>query len=164
MRTLHSRRAREAGSMLFMAVVLVAILSIATTAALRYLHMSMAEIKRQENAETALALAEAGLEKAAAMLRLHPGDYSGETGTPLGAGQFSVTVTRGAQPGVWTLRSVGVVDSGDAPGTRQTLLSEAERRPDGSLRIGAWRVEKRTGLARTPAQSSSAEGTHHERD
>lgn len=136
-------RPREAGSVLIVAIVFVAILSIGTSAALRHLHMTMAEIKRQENVEAAPALAEAGLEKAFAMLRAHPGAYAGESDTPLGDGRFSVAVTRGPRAGVYAVRSEGIVADGVGRGEKQVIVAEMEIQPGGGLRTGPWRVEKK---------------------
>ncbi len=164
-----AHRPRAAGSVLIVAIVFVAILSIGTTAALRHLHMTMAEIKRQENVETALALAEAGLEKAFAMLRAHPDTYKGESDTPLGDGRFSVAVTRGPRAGVYAVRSEGIVADGVGPGQKQVIVAEVEIQPGGGLRTGPWRVEKKQEHGRAwtgmdAAMQTAAVERKHEHD
>ena len=94
------------GSALLMAIVLVAALSVGAAAVIRLTHITLRESGKTVKTETARQLADAGIEKAVAMLRADAA-YAGESNTPLGAGRFTVRVTR--EGAAYTISSLGEV-------------------------------------------------------
>lgn len=68
----------------------------------------------------ALNLAEAGVDKAVASLNATSGAYSGEDGTVLGAGQYSVVITT-PDAGTKLVESTGFVPSKDNPKAKRTI-------------------------------------------
>lgn len=135
--------ASNSGSALLLAVLLVAIMGIGSTALWRLLHSTLAEGRRYEKSEMALHLAEAGLEKAVAELRSQPDTYRGETDTQLGRGRFSVAVQPGPHPGEYRLESTGKLTDGGVAFARKTLEAELTLTNSGAVRVFHWRVRKR---------------------
>lgn len=89
---MKSRRNVSHGQAVLLALVFVAIFFTVSAAFLSSLTSYATLERRYTGAAEALALAEAGMDKAARELNNNAG-YSGETGTALGSGTFSVTVT-----------------------------------------------------------------------
>jgi hypothetical protein len=138
-----SKRHPDSGAALMMAVLLVAILTIGSSALWRHLHMTLGEGQRVEMAEAARALAEGGLDQAVARLRVQPDAYRGEQNTPLGEGRFSVTVEPLGFPGAYRLISHGELLGGKHVLTRQTLIAELALSPAGEVRRFQWSIEKK---------------------
>lgn len=78
------------------------------------------------NAEKAIALAEAGVDKALASLNKTGGNYIGESETSLGDGSYSVVVTS-IDVGAKVLESTGYVPSKSKPKARRTVKITASR-------------------------------------
>lgn len=131
-------RRNECGSAIILAVILVAVMSIGVSAVWKYLHITLGEEKRIENDEAALHLAEAGLEKAVAELRVRPDDYRGEIGTPLGAGRFSVEVRPGTARAVYHIVARGEVGEGRFIRARKTLAAELALSSSNEVRRFHW--------------------------
>jgi hypothetical protein len=134
--------ARRRGSALFLAVGLVAVMSIGGAALWRYLQSTLAEARRAEITAVAQHLAEAGLEKAVASLRENPRTYRGEENTPLGRGRFSVSVEQ-PRPGEFIVIARGeMAETGDVQAS-QTLRAALTLSGRGEARAYHWAVEKR---------------------
>ncbi len=133
----------ERGAAIILAVILVAVMSIGVSAVWKYLHVTLGEEKRMENAEAALHLAEAGLEKAVAELRVRPDGYRGEIGTPLGAGRFSVEVRPGTVRANYQIVSRGEAGEGRFIRARKTLVAEVALSSSNEVRRFHW-VEEAT--------------------
>lgn len=86
------------------AVILLAVMGITAGAALRYFHLHLKEQRAGHQVILAQGVAESGLEKAVAMLRVNPA-YTGEENTPLGEGRFTVSVAPGKAEGNFRLRA-----------------------------------------------------------
>ena len=138
-----SKRHSSRGAALMMAVLLVAILTIGSSALWRHLHMTLGEGQRVEMAEAARALAEGGLDQAVARLRVQPDAYRGEQNTPMGEGRFSVTVEPLGSSGAYRLISHGELLGGKHVLTRQTLIAELALSPAGEVRRFQWSIEKK---------------------
>lgn len=96
------------GSALLIAVTVLAIAGIGVAVVWQQLHTTLAYTQNQASSRQAAYLAEAGLDKAIALVRAQPG-YAGETDTPLGEGRFSVQVTQTA-PGHYRIVATGLLD------------------------------------------------------
>jgi len=133
-----STQRNERGAAIILAVILVAVMSIGVSAVWKYLHVTLGEEKRMENAEAALHLAEAGLEKAVAELRVRPDGYRGEICTPLGAGRFSVEVRPGSAHAVYHIVARGEVGEGRFIRAHKTLVAELVLSPGNEVRRFHW--------------------------
>ena len=134
---------RQRGSVLLMAVMVVAAMSIGGAALWRYLHVTLEQERRLENNDTCLHLAEAGLDRAVAMLRVQPGSYTGEERVPLGEGQYSVEVIREAAAGQYRLVSKGVLADGGAVRAQKTLEAPLKLSAAGEVLEYYWQEQKR---------------------
>lgn len=123
-------RKNERGSVLLAAVILLAVVTIGASAALRLMHITVREEHKNDRGEIARQLAEAGVEKAVAVLRVHP-EYAGERETPLGAGRFTVIVKRDA--GVCSVESTGEVVFGSQVLDRAAIAARVTLGPDNAV-------------------------------
>lgn len=78
------------------------------------------------NAEQAVALAEAGIDKAVAALNKTGGSYSGETETFLGDGSYSVVMTS-KDAGTKIIESTGYIPNKENPKAKRTIKIESSR-------------------------------------
>ena len=97
---------KQGGVILLMVMALLAIGSMLTASFYALLNVGLSDAYQRARVQTAMNLADAGLEKAVAALRTDPG-YAGEENTWLGEGVFSVAATAGAKPGTWQIVSTG---------------------------------------------------------
>jgi hypothetical protein len=97
---------RQGGSIMLMVLALLAIGSLLSASFYTMLNAGLSDAYQRARLQTAMNLADAGLEKAVASLRAVPG-YAGEENTWLGEGVFSVAVAAGTQPGAWQIISTG---------------------------------------------------------
>ena len=134
---------RNEGTALLMAIVLVFILGITSAALWRYLHATMHQGRLHEKIEAAQCLAEAGLEKAVAELRVRPASYRGEDKTPLGKGLFSVRVHEGHGPGQYRIVATGALSDGTVVLARRTLEAKLCLSPTGDVLAYARHKKKR---------------------
>ena len=141
----RNRQAQQRGFILLMVLALLAIGSILTASFYALLHTGIADAYQRDRQQTARNLADAGLEKAIASLRMDP-KYAGETDTPFGEGSFSVTTTAGARPGAWSVVSTGKFGGPDAGfHAKASVVADMELDAQGRVRTlylredGAWR-------------------------
>ena len=101
------------GSALMLALVMLTVLAISSSAFYSYLHVTLKRGHAEERKQVCLYIAEGGIDKAIVMLRRQGSSYSGEAGTPLGEGSFTVSVGSGGDPGDYEVDSVGrITDDG----------------------------------------------------
>ncbi|MDZ4861185.1 MAG: hypothetical protein SGI88_19610 [Candidatus Hydrogenedentes bacterium] len=128
-------RRNDRGSALLVALVLTIILTSLVGGFIMMLNTSMSASNRAARMQVSMQLAEAGIDKAVAMLRSDIA-YAGERDTPLGEGAFSVEVVR-----LETDRRVRVVSTASlAPNGAHVTRIEADisLTPLGP-RIVAWK-------------------------
>lgn len=142
MNTRRGRPVRSRGSVLFLAVGLVAVMSIGSAALWGYLQSTLREARQAEIMAVSQHLAEAGLEKAVASLRNAPATYRGEENTPLGRGRFSVSVEQ-VRAGHYVVLSTGEMTDDGPVMARRALRAEVVLSPLGNVRDYHWAVEKR---------------------
>ncbi len=82
----------QKGYVVLFAVIFLAILGSFAASLLRYTTINLRGARQSQAEDQALYIAQGGLEKAIYQLN-HDSSYSGESGTVLGNGEFSVTVT-----------------------------------------------------------------------
>jgi hypothetical protein len=128
---MNRRRRDQRGSALLVALILLMVLGIGSAATWRALHFELEGTRVQGQQATAYFLAEAGLEKAVAMLRLDPA-YTGEADTPLGAGGFTVRVTP-LEPGAYHIESTGTLADVQTRQGRHVLTARLRLDPAGRL-------------------------------
>ncbi len=97
---------KQGGVILLMVLALLAIGSLLSASFYALLNRGLSDAYQRARVQTAMNLADAGLEKAVASLRIDP-HYAGEENTWLGEGVFSVTATAGTKPGSWQIVSTG---------------------------------------------------------
>ncbi len=98
---------KQGGAILLMVLALLAIGSLLSASFYALLNKGLSDAYQRARVQTAMNLADAGLEKAVASLQTDT-HYAGEENTRLGEGVFSVTATAGAKPGLWQIVSTGV--------------------------------------------------------
>lgn len=130
------------GSALLIAIVLVAALSIGAAAVIRLTHITLRESGKDAKTEVARQLAEAGIDKAVAMLRVNPA-YAGEEPTPLGAGRFTVSVQRDGA--AFTISSLGEAVFQEEVKHRAALDARLELGVSGEVRTLTW-AKRKSGL------------------
>ncbi len=109
--TARRPKGKEDGVILLMVLALLAIGSLLSASFYTLLNKGLSDAYQRGRTQTAMNLADAGLEKAVASLRLDK-HYAGEEKTPLGDGAFSVIATAGTKPGAWRIVSTGVFRPG----------------------------------------------------
>lgn len=130
----NTHRINNRGAALLIALMMVGVLSVGAAALWQHLHYNLESGKRSEFSDAAQYLAEAGLEQAIAQLRTMPAEYRGEQSTPLGGGNFSVTVLPQNTPGAYRIESTGIF--GAAPGcAKRSLAAYLELSPDGAIQV-----------------------------
>lgn len=102
---------KQGGVILLMVLALLAVGSLLSASFYTLLNIGLSDAYQRARVQTAMNLADAGLESAVASLRLDKA-YSGEENTPLGEGVFSVTATAGTKPGAWRIVSTGIFQPG----------------------------------------------------
>ena len=137
----HQKRKSSQGSALIMAVVLIGVMSIGSAALWRYLHTTLREQTRNARTDTTQHLAEAGLEKALAILRTNRA-YEGEQDTPLGEGTFSVVVERPGATDTYRILSTGKLEDDDIVRATQTLIGDVTLDAAGTIKTYRWKVHK----------------------
>jgi hypothetical protein len=113
------------GAAMLLALATLAIMGIGISATLTWFHATFKYTSIQEARQTCSHIAEAGLDKALAELQAGDRAYTGETGTALGDGTFSVAVGSADRPGWLVLQSTGMLPRGAA--SVKVRLSEEVR-------------------------------------
>jgi len=138
---MRRRHANNRGSALLAALVVLAIVGIGVSVVWSRLHITLGQVQQKAESRQAIYLAEGGLEKAVAKLRVQR-EYAGENGTALGAGRFSVQVSPLGE-GRFRLLSTGELTSGATRMARRAL--EAELTLDASGAVVSYHETRRRG-------------------
>ncbi len=135
----HRLNRKQGGVILLMVLALLAVGSLLSASFYTMLNIGLSDAYQRGRLQTAMNLADAGLETAVASLRLDK-DYTGENDTPLGDGVFSVSAATGKEPGAWRIVSTGVF-SRDKGSYRAKARVVADLRLDAKGRVLAlhWR-------------------------
>ena len=137
----QSKKVNAQGSALILAVVLVGVMSIGSAALWQYLHGTLREQSRNAQLDTAQHLAEAGLDKAVAMLRRDVA-YATEQDTPLGDGTFSVAVERPAAAGAYLILATGKLGDEVVVRATRTLVGELPVDSTGTIETYHWTIHR----------------------
>jgi len=130
-----SKMHEDRGSALLVAIVFTIILTTTVGGVFVLVNASMTASNRSARVQASMQLAEAGIEKAAALLRADR-TYIGERDTALGDGAFSVAITSTAQSDHFLVVSTAILSPGGAHPTR--IEAELALSPNGA-RIVAWK-------------------------
>ncbi len=124
-----------------LALILVIILGAGAGAAWKHMHVTLARGQEVARKETALQLAEGGLDKAIATLRVDP-TYDGETHTALGEGYFTVEVSAmGARR--FRIESRGSLEDEGLVRARCGVEAELELTGEGEIVSVRWSERRR---------------------
>jgi len=135
-------RARS-GSALMVTVGYLAALTIFASAFLGYLNRTMSSANQNERRLICVSIAEGGLDKALAELRVRPDEYRGETNTPLGQGRFSVKVTPEKRAGEYRITATAELVDDAMVVARTRVVADAVLSPSGRLRALSWSEVRR---------------------
>ena len=124
------------GSTLVAALALAFLVFAITILCVARVAASYAQISMRHNQTSALFLAEAGIQKAAAAL-LSDSSYAGEKGTKLPTGAFDVSVTRSG--GGYVVTSTGHADTPFQKKPRKSIRAVVTITGGGSFRLSDWR-------------------------
>lgn len=139
----------EKGSALFLALAYLTAMTILVSVAFSAVHQSMKGRLAAERHMVALAIAEGGLEKALWELERNPAGYRGETGSPLGEGQFSITVDPSDERGTYTIAAVGE-RARDGRETYRVAVEARVRIENGKAQILSWSAKRVPTYGSTP--------------
>ncbi|MCC6143410.1 MAG: hypothetical protein IT368_06360 [Candidatus Hydrogenedentes bacterium] len=134
------RRNNEQGTAMLLALLFVMFIGIGATATWRHLHVVREQTTRYQRQEIAGQLAEAGIEKAIAVIRVNR-DYRGETGTPLGAGQFTVRVLPETVADAYTIEARGDLVNAGIVAQSTGIGARIRLAPDGRVLERTWKPE-----------------------
>lgn len=98
-------RNQGAGAALLAVLGYVTAVGLLASSFVLLVHRGMSAMREDQRTVVVMGLAEAGIDKAIAELRSQGPAYEGETATPLGAGEFSVSVTKLKQAGAYEVVS-----------------------------------------------------------
>ena len=126
----------RSGTILVAALALAFLIFAVTTASLMRVASSAALVNIRHAQQSALFLAEAGIQKAAYRLMREP-SYTGETGTRLPTGSFDVKVQRHGQR--FLVTSTGRVDSPFKNKPRKTLRASIRIMSPKGFQVLDWR-------------------------
>ena len=110
----NATRKSERGTALMFALVVLVILSTGTALLWKQLHDNLAQQRRSWHQEQAFQLAEAGLERAVAELRVAPDTFRGCEETALGSGTYEVKVQPGGESDACKLSGANAASSESA--------------------------------------------------
>ena len=114
---------REGGAALILALGYLTVITFLAAGFLGMVRYAMDASAERQRTVRAMALAEAGLDKAIAKLRV-AADYEGERDTPLGTGRFSVRVERAGGPGGYRVVAEGVTEPAFAKNAHAKIEAE----------------------------------------
>jgi len=133
----------RSGSALVVTVVYLAVMTLFASTFIGYLNRTISSAGRAERKQVCIAIAEGGIDKAMAELRVRPDEYRGESNTPLGKGRFSVEVVPGVGAGEYTITSTARMLDGTAVIERARVVAETALTSSGSIRTLRWSEVKR---------------------
>lgn len=133
MSTARKQDTRERGAALILALGYLTVITFLAAGFLGMVRYAMDASAERQRAARAMALAEAGLDKAVAELRVSP-DYEGEQDTPLGSGRFSVRVERAGGQGSYRVVAEGL--------TEPAFAKSAHARIEAAVGLSGRRVQR----------------------
>jgi hypothetical protein len=133
-----TRNAGERGFAMVIVIGYLFIVAAAGSAYIAFTHQCMKQAHEREQRQVCLNLAEAGVDKAVAELRVKP-SYEGEKNTPLGEGFFNVIVKPGEKAGTWLIRSNGRISDKQHVFARARVAAEVTLAPSGAVSRLTWR-------------------------
>jgi len=122
----HRLNLGQEGQILVLAIVVAALVLVNTLAIIAGSQIFFQNANYTVQAFQALNLAEAGADKAIASLNATSGSYNGETATPLGEGEYSVSITN-KNPTTKIIKSTGFIPSEVSPKAKRTVQFEVSR-------------------------------------
>ena len=131
----------RSGSALVVTVVYLAVMTLFASTFIGYLNRTISSAGRAERKLVCIAIAEGGIDKAMAELRVRPDEYRGETNTPLGKGRFSVEVVPGAEE--YKITATAEIADGAVVMVRARVVADAVLTSSGSVRTLRWSEVKR---------------------
>ena len=144
MNRLMSRVQANEGTALLITVGYLAAMTIFASAFLGFLNRTVSNRYWAESRQICLNIAEGGVDKALAELRISPNDYRGEKDTPLGAGRFSIDVKPADRKSTFLIVSTGELADGKLVVSRARVVAEVTLSTAGTVRELRWsEVKKR---------------------
>lgn len=140
---LSSGRTEKKGSALLVTIMYLAALTMLAAAFLTLFHRTFEQWRDAECHQLCLYIAEGGIEKALAELRLDAAAYAGEEDTPLGMGSFSVEVQPGTRRDTYRVVSTAKLGEGRFVRARARLAADIVLAPDGRIAGLHWAEEKK---------------------
>jgi hypothetical protein len=134
---LPKSRAKD-GSALLITVGYLAAMTIFASTFLTYLNRTASNRHQAELKQLCLNIAEGGVDKALAELRVRESDYRGETNTSLGKGRFTVQVKPTGRAGAYVITSTGEIGDGDFVLASVRIIAEVTLSWDGTVRELRW--------------------------
>ena len=126
--------AQNQGSAMLAVVVFVIIVSIMASSFIAVVNTNLGGDNRAVHDQVCRALAEAGIEKAAVILRADPA-YEGEAWFSLGKGEVSIAIAAATIPDHFTVTSTARFSAVDP---RPIRIGAEISRAGNSVRIGRW--------------------------
>jgi len=126
------------GSALLITVGYLAAMTIFASTFLAYLNRTASNRHQAEFKQLCLNIAEGGVDKALAELRVPGSDYCGETNTSLGKGRFTVQVKPTGGAGAYSILSTGEIRDGDFVVSSARIIGEVTLSSDRTVRELRW--------------------------
>jgi hypothetical protein len=126
------------GSALLITVGYLAAMTIFASTFLAYLNRTTSNRHQAELKQLCLNIAEGGMDKALAELRVRGSDYRGETNTSLGKGGFTVQVKPTGGARAYSIVSTGEIPDGKRVVSSVRIRAEVTLSSDGNVRELRW--------------------------
>ncbi|HUW60004.1 MAG TPA: hypothetical protein VMZ06_03275 [Candidatus Bathyarchaeia archaeon] len=126
------------GAAMLLAIGVLAIMTISLSATLTWFHVTFKYTSLEEARQTCSHIAEAGLDKALAEVKVGNRTYTGETDTVVGDGTFSVAVAPADRTGWLAIQSTGTLPRG-AKSVVVRLAEDVQLDPAGNVLAIEWR-------------------------
>ena len=133
----------RSGSALVVTVVYLAVMTLFASTFLGYLNRTISNSGRAERKLVCIAIAEGGVDKALAELRVRANEYRGESNTTLGKGRFSVEVEPGPGAGEYTITSTASMLDGSEVMEQARIVAETVLTSSGLVHTLRWSEVKR---------------------
>jgi len=137
-KTASSQVREKGGSALLITVGYLAAMTIFASTFLAFLNRTASNRHQAELKQICLNIAEGGVDKALAELRVRGSDYRGETNTSLGKGRFTVEVKPAAGAGAYAIVSTGEIPDGKRVVSSVRIVAEVTLSSDGTVRELRW--------------------------
>lgn len=118
--------ANQSGQILILAIIVVGLVLVNTLIIIGGSQIFSQNTSYTVSASQATQLAEAGVDKAIASLNASSGSYNGESRTPLGGGEYSITITN-KNPTTKTIKSIAYLPDETNSKVTRTIQVEVSR-------------------------------------